>query len=209
MNGRESSLWQDNAVQAYIADVARHPPLSKSQENLLADRLQSGDPEARQRLIEANLRFVIFVAQQYANRGVQFADLISAGNLGLIVAAEKFDPNRGFRFISYAVWWIRHEIHKVIRNHGLTIRAPADRIYLRQHILRCTEDLTQSNQGGGHEDRAPINEEVARECGITVEHLEETLVMGKHILSLNYTPDGGDGRESMHHPQSGWLVWGP
>ncbi len=136
MNGRESSPWQEKAVQAYIADVARHPRLSRSEESLLKDRLQSGDPAARRRLIEANLRFVIAVAQQYANRGMQFSDLISAGNLGLIAAAGRFDPKRGFRFISYAVWWIRQAIREAIRNGGQTIRLPASRIDLLHHIAR-------------------------------------------------------------------------
>ena len=103
MNGPESAHNDADAAQTYMVEIARFTPLSRSEENCLGDRLRAGDPSARQRLIEANLRFVVFVALQYRNRGVPLADLISAGNVGLIVASGRFDPARGFKFISYSV----------------------------------------------------------------------------------------------------------
>ncbi len=197
MNGPESARNDADAAQTYMVEIARFTPLSRSEENRLGDRLRAGDPSARQRLIEANLRFVVFMALQYRNRGIPLADLISAGNVGLIVASGRFDPARGFKFISYAVWWIRQAIQRAIHDCGRTVRIPANRVELLQRISRCVHYLTQVKQGSRHEGFSPTNEEVALECDRTSECLADTLAMGQNTISLNFTPDGDESRELL------------
>ena len=113
---------QYDSVRRYIDEIAAFRPLSSEEERVLARRIKDGDMEARAKLVEANLKFVITIARGYQNRGLPLADLISAGNIGLIKAAERFDPNRGFKFISFAVWWIRQSILRSLQNCSRTVR---------------------------------------------------------------------------------------
>lgn len=125
-----SLLDIDDSLGSYLAEIANSNPLSAADETKLARLIKQGDEGARNRLVEANLRFVVSVAKEYQNRGVPLADLISAGNLGLITAAERFDENKGFKFISYAVWWIRQAILQTLAEQSRTVRLPLNKIGL-------------------------------------------------------------------------------
>ena len=116
------SLWDvEDSLGSYLAEIARSCPLSATEETTLAHRIKQGDDAARNQLVEANLRFVVSVAKEYQNRGIGSADLISAGNVGLITAAERFDKEKGFKFISYAVWWIRQAILQTLAEQSRTV----------------------------------------------------------------------------------------
>ena len=121
---------QGHAVQSYYKDITeiKSHPLSRERETELAVRIQEGDVPARNELVQANLRFVVTVARQYQHRSLPLSDLISAGNLGLLIAAERFDSTRGFKFISYAVWWIRQSIQKTLSEHTRLVRLPMNQI---------------------------------------------------------------------------------
>ena len=145
----------------------------------MAARIKKGDAEARTRLVEANLRFVITIARQYENRGLPLEDLIGAGNLGLIVAAERFDGTRGFRFISFAVWWIRQAVQRTLKDHSQAVRLPSHRVDLLQRIYRC---MNVNYQGTS---RWPDVEEIAEELGISLEMVQDTLATARHTVSLD------------------------
>ncbi len=131
-------------VDLYLEDVSRHPLLTPEQEDSLARRAQAGDEEALEALIRANLRFVVSVAKRYQNRGLAFGDLIQEGNVGLVTAAKKFDPDQGVKFISYAVWWIRQAILASLARQSRSVRLPLNRATELARVLRVTEELKQS-----------------------------------------------------------------
>ena len=181
---RKSGIYRDDvkdSLQRYLEDVAASEPLTSREEVILARRIRKGDLDARRRLVEANLRFVITVAREYQNQGVPLADLISAGNLGLITAAERFDETRGFKFISYAVWWIRQSILQTLAEHSRVVRLPLNRVDLLRRISRYVNNRQQETSG------RPPEEEIAKELGITVEQVVDTLASGQRILSLDMT----------------------
>ena len=155
--------------------------MTSEEEVFLARRIKKGDLEARRKLVEANLRFVITVAREYQNQGVPLADLISAGNVGLITAAERFDETRGFKFISYAVWWIRQSILQTLAEHSRVVRLPLNRVDLLRRISRYVNNRQQETSG------RPPEEEIAEELGISVEQVVDTLASGQRILSLDMT----------------------
>ncbi len=132
-----------DSLHRYLEDVATSQPLKKEQEVELATRIRKGDMKARSTLVEANLRFVITVAREYQNQGVPLVDLISAGNVGLITAAERFDETKGFKFISYAVWWIRQSILQTLAEHSRVVRLPLNRVDLLRRISRYTSNKQQ------------------------------------------------------------------
>ena len=179
-----------DSLHRYLGDVASSQPLSAAEEVSLAKRIKKGDLEARAKLIEANLRFVITVAREYQNQGVPLVDLISAGNVGLIVAAERFDETRGFKFISYAVWWIRQSILQTLAEHSRVVRLPLNRVDLLRRIARYTNSKQQETSA------KPKEEEIAEELGITVEQVIDTLSTGQHVLSLDAT-FGDDDENSL------------
>lgn len=179
-----------DSLHRYLEDVASSQPLSAAEEVSLAKRIKKGDLEARAKLIEANLRFVITVAREYQNQGVPLVDLISAGNVGLIVAAERFDETRGFKFISYAVWWIRQSILQTLAEHSRVVRLPLNRVDLLRRIARYTNSKQQETSA------KPKEEEIAEELGITVEQVIDTLSTGQHVLSLDAT-FGDDDENSL------------
>ena len=177
----------DPALASYLRDISDSTPLSAGEESELARSFREGDGDARNTLVEANLRFVVSVAKDYQNRGLSLAELISAGNVGLITAAERFDETRGFKFISYAVWWIRQSILQALMEQS-TVRMPVNRIDMLSKISRTMEAL-QQKQG-----TRPSLEKVAETLGFTTEEVERTLVNGQPARSLDAPFDDGEER---------------
>ena len=168
----------------------RVPDVSPEEETELAGRIKAGDEEAFRRLVEANLRFVVSVAKQYQNRGLDLTDLINEGNLGLMKAARKFDPTRGFKFISYAVWWIRQQILQALSDQGRLIRLPLNQVGVLNKIGRARMEFQQENE------REPSDEELSELLDITTEKLGESMMSEAKSLSLDF-PLGEDQSESL------------
>lgn len=166
----------NDVTQLYLNEIGASSLLKADEELALARKNRDGDFAARQRMIECNLRLVVSIAKRYLNRGLPLDDLIEEGNLGLIHALEKFDPERGFRFSTYATWWIRQNIERAIMNQSRTIRLPVHVIKELNHVLRTLRHLETS--GGGAGRHGVHLEEVAR---ILDKPLEEV----RHILALN------------------------
>ncbi|MEW6755575.1 MAG: RNA polymerase sigma factor RpoD/SigA [Candidatus Latescibacterota bacterium] len=178
----KASYWDmDVSLHTYLAEIAHSKPLSGAEEVVLARRIKEGDEEARNRLVEANLRFVVSVAKEYQNRGVPLADLISAGNMGLITAAERFDEEKGFKFISYAVWWIRQAILQTLAEQSRTVRLPLNKIGLLYKISKASRLLQQERADD------PDPEEIAAQLDVSVEEVKETLLCGRSVRSLDAT----------------------
>jgi RNA polymerase primary sigma factor len=177
--GRGSFWDMDDSVGSYLSEIAHSKPLSAAEEVELARRIKRGDDEARNRLVEANLRFVVSVAKDYQNRGVPLADLIGAGNMGLITAAERFDEDKGFKFISYAVWWIRQAILQALAEQSRTVRLPLNKIGLLYKISRASRQLRQAQADD------PDPEDIARQLEVSVDEVKETLLCGRSVRSLD------------------------
>ena len=137
---------EENTLRLYFDDIAESRPLSREREVELSARIQEGDMEARDELVQANLRFVIDVAKNYQNRGLSLSDLISAGNVGLLTAAERFDGTKGYKFISYAVWWIKQSILQTIAEHARTVRLPLNKLSLLKDISKASRKLSQGRE---------------------------------------------------------------
>mgnify|MGYP003574289916 FL=1 len=135
------TAWDSEVLDIYFQDIANSKPLSAPEEGALARQIHTGSDEARNQLVAANLRFVVRVATEYQNCGLPLEDLISAGNMGLIHAAERFDENRGFKFITYAHWWIRQSIYNAITQESRLVRLPANRVKLLNSITRLDKQL--------------------------------------------------------------------
>ncbi len=170
---------EKNSLRLYMEDVSTSRPLSAQEEVDLASRIKKGDMEARAKLVEANLRFVITIARKYQNQGMPLEDLISAGNLGLVTAAERFDETRGFKFISYAVWWIRQSIQHTLAEHPRMVRLPINRVDLLRRIFKYINNRETSHQ--------PDEEEIARKLGVSVEMVKDTLRLARNVRSLDAT----------------------
>ena len=178
----KASLWDmDDSLGSYLAEIANSNPLSGAEEVKLARKIKQGDERARNRLVEANLRFVVSVAKEYQNRGVPLADLISAGNMGLITAAERFDEDKGFKFISYAVWWIRQAILQTLAEQSRTVRLPLNKIGLLYKISKASRSLQQERAD------EPNPEEIAEQLDVPVAEIKETLMCGRSVRSLDAT----------------------
>ena len=176
------SFWDmEDSLGSYLGEIANSNPLSSSEEVDLARRIKCGDGGARNALVEANLRFVVSVAKEYQNRGVPLADLISAGNMGLITAAERFDENKGFKFISYAVWWIRQAILQTLAEQSRTVRLPLNKIGLLYKISKAARLLQQERTDD------PNPEDIANELDVPVEDVRETMMCGRSVRSLDAT----------------------
>ena len=171
----------EDSLGSYLGEIANSKPLSSSEEVGLARKIKGGDEGARNLLVEANLRFVVSVAKEYQNRGVPLSDLISAGNMGLITAAEKFDENKGFKFISYAVWWIRQAILQTLAEQSRTVRLPLNKIGLLYKISKASRALQQERADD------PNPEDIASELEVPVEEVRETLMCGRSVRSLDAT----------------------
>jgi RNA polymerase primary sigma factor len=162
-----------------MKDVAVSQPLSGAEEVALAARIRDGDIHARDRLVQANLRFVVRVAREYQNPDIALEDLISAGNIGLITAAERFDETKGVKFISYAVWWIRQSILQTLSDHSRTVRLPSNRVELLQRITRYTKSRARQDPD------PPPECEIAEELGLTEEQVIDLLANAQPTVSLD------------------------
>ncbi len=174
-------------LAVYLREIARIPLLSREQEVELARRARAGDEAAKQKLIEANLRFVVQVARRYLSRGLPLPDLIEEGNLGLIRAVEKFEPDRGVRFATYAAWWIRHAITRALANQARMIRLPVHVEMLLGRYVKEQQRLTQLL------GRAPTVAELAQALGTTEEQVEEMEEIRQPAVSLD-APLGAQGQ---------------
>ena len=175
----DSWTEDDVSLQAYFDEIGSSQPLSREKEAELAERIAAGDERAREELAEANLLFVVTVAKKYRNRGLSFPDLISAGNLGLMTAVDRFDATRGFKFISYAVWWIRQAIQQSLAEDSRTVRLPLNRIGLLRKIAHARRQLGEASGG------EPLDEEIAASLDVTVAEVRETVLNGRHAVSLD------------------------
>ena len=173
----------DDPVKAYLKEIGQVPLLSAEEEQTLARAARAGDADARRRLSEANLRLVVSVAKRYAGRGLPFLDLIQEGNLGLMKAAEKFEPDRGFKFSTYATWWIRQSITRAIADQGRTIRIP---VHLVEHINRVRKTAGELLRKNGRE---PTAEEIAVRLEMEPDRVRELLQLAQDPISLE-TPVG-------------------
>ena len=173
----------DDPVKAYLKEIGQVPLLSAEEERTLARAARAGDADARRRLSEANLRLVVSVAKRYAGRGLPFLDLIQEGNLGLMKAAEKFEPDRGFKFSTYATWWIRQSITRAIADQGRTIRIP---VHLVEHINRVRKTAGELLRKNGRE---PTAEEIAVRLEMEPDRVRELLQLAQEPVSLE-TPVG-------------------
>ena len=176
----------DDPVKVYLKEIGRVPLLSPEEEIDLAVKIQNGGPDgdkAKQRLSEANLRLVVSIAKRYVGRGMQFLDLIQEGNLGLIKAVEKFDHTKGFKFSTYATWWIRQAITRAIADQARTIRIPVHMVETINKVIRVSRQLLQEL---GHD---PSPEEISEEMGMPVDKVREILKIAQEPVSLE-TPIG-------------------
>ena len=173
----------DDPVKVYLKEIGRVALLSSDEEVELAIRMANGDPYARKRLSEANLRLVVSIAKRYVGRGMQFLDLIQEGNLGLIKAVEKFDHTKGFKFSTYATWWIRQAITRAIADQARTIRIPVHMVETINKVKKVSSQLLHKN---GHE---PTAEEIAKEIDMSVDKVREIMRVAQEPVSLE-TPIG-------------------
>lgn len=173
----------DDPVRMYLKEIGRVPLLTAEEEVAFAKRIEAGDEEAKRLLAEANLRLVVSIAKRYVGRGMHFLDLIQEGNLGLIKAVEKFDYRKGFKFSTYATWWIRQAITRAIADQARTIRIPVHMVETINKLTRISRQLLQEL------GRAPLPEEIAEEMDLTVERVREIMKIAQEPVSLE-TPIG-------------------
>ena len=179
LSGFDASIEEKTALDQYLRDVSRHELITPDKEKELGALAQKGDQDAIQELARANLRFVISVAKKYQNRGVALTDLIQEGNVGLVTAARKFDPEQGVKFISYAVWWIRQAILASLANHGRAVRVPLNRASDLARIFREKERLKQEF------NREPTSEELSGATDLTPELIESLQTLNAAEIRLD------------------------
>ena len=177
------SIAVDDPVRMYLKEIGKVPLLTAQEEIELAKRMEAGDEYAKQKLCEANLRLVVSIAKKYVGRGMLFLDLIQEGNLGLIKAVDKFDWTKGYKFSTYATWWIRQAITRSIADQARTIRIPVHMVETINKLIRVSRQLLQE------EGREPTPDEIAAEMGISVEKVREILKIAQEPVSLE-TPIG-------------------
>ena len=182
--GRES-------LDLYLDEISRVPLLSRDEEMELARKAFRGNVAAQEKLARHNVRFVVSVAKKFQNRGVPLVDLIGEGNLGLMTAARKFDPDRGVKFISYAVWWIRQAVQAAIARHGRPVRVPLNRTADLSRLGRTTT-LLKEKLG-----RMPTTEELARATGLTPEAVRSLSALNSEAVRLDHPTRDGDGNERI------------
>ncbi|GMQ45470.1 RNA polymerase sigma factor RpoS [Vibrio sp. 10N] len=186
----DASAKSLDATQLYLGEIGFSPLLTAEEEVLYARRALKGDEAARKRMIESNLRLVVKISRRYSNRGLALLDLIEEGNLGLIRAVEKFDPERGFRFSTYATWWIRQTIERALMNQTRTIRLPIHVVKELNIYLRTARELSQKL------DHEPTAEEIAQKLDKPVSDVSKMLRLNERISSVD-TPIGGDGEKAL------------
>jgi len=170
---------EDRCLDLYLREIGATPLISPKEEVELAKRIRQGDDQALEKLTKANLRFVVSVAKQYQNQGLSLSDLINEGNIGLIKAAKRFDETRGFKFISYAVWWIRQAILQALAEQSRIVRLPLNRVGTLHKIGKISNSLEQEY------GRAPSPDEIARELELSEAEVSDTLKISNSHLSLD------------------------
>ena len=175
----------DDSVRMYLREIGKIPLLNSEEEFELAQRVLKGDKKAKDKMAEANMRLVVSIAKRYSGRGLDFLDLIQEGNTGLLRAVEKFDPDKGFKFSTYATWWIRQAITRAIADQARTIRIPVHMVETINKLLRTQRRMTQEF------NREPTIEELAEELEMTPEKIEYVIKIKQDITSL----DAGIGRD--------------
>ena len=181
---------ESESLEKYLQEIGREDLITVEEEIELAQRIRNGDRAALEKLTRVNLRFVVSVAKQYQSQGLSLPDLINEGNLGLIKAAQKFDETRGFKFISYAVWWIRQSILQALAEQSRMVRLPLNQTGLQNKISKASAKLEQANE------RRPSVEELAEELDVPVEKVTETLKISNRTLSVD-APLSDDEGSSM------------
>lgn len=186
---RRMIIPDETSLELYLKDISKNEALSSEEEAKLAVRIKKGDKKALEKLIKANLRFVVSVARNYQNQGLPLGELISEGNLGLIQAAKRFDEKRNFKFISYAVWWIRQAILRALADRSRITRVPLNRIGIIHKVGRTQSKLEQKYR------RQPTVEEIAKELGLSEEEVIEIQKIGNRYLSLDSPVQADDGSQ--------------
>jgi RNA polymerase primary sigma factor len=178
----------DDSVKLYLREIGKIPLLTPEEEQELAQKVVAGDKRAKDRMVESNMRLVVSIAKRYSGRGLDFLDLIQEGNTGLLRAVEKFDPDKGFKFSTYATWWIRQAITRAIADQARTIRIPVHMVETINKVLRTQRRLTQEL------NREPSIDEVAKEMEMEPEKIEYVMKIKQDIASLDASI-GRDGED--------------
>lgn len=188
--GQSITLRESPSLEKYLQDISKVPMISAEEEVRLADLIRKGDQTALEQLTKANLRFVVSVAKQYQHQGLSLSDLINEGNLGLIRAAKRFDETKGFRFISYAVWWIRQSILQALADQSRIVRVPLNRVGIRNKIAKAAQHLEQDFE------REPTAEEISEYLEMDLEEVSSTINLANRHVSID-SPVGEDGEGTM------------
>ena len=191
------------SLDKYLQEIGRVDLITAQEEVELAQRIRAGDDEALDRMVKANLRFVVSVSKQYQNQGLTLPDLINEGNLGLIKAAKRFDETRGFKFISYAVWWIRQSILQALAEQSRIVRLPLNKIGSINKINRAFSDLEQ------HYGRPPTAEEIAFELDITINEVKQSISNSGRHISMDAPLGDDDGSSNMYEVMPSQNSAGP
>ena len=192
LNGAYNDDITDDSVRMYLREIGKIPLLSLEKETELAEKAMQGDQRAKDKMAEANMRLVVSIAKRYSGRGLELLDLIQEGNTGLLRAVDKFDPSKGFKFSTYATWWIRQAITRAIADQARTIRIPVHMVETIDKLMRTSRRLTQEL------NREPTNQELAKEMDMDVEKIEYIQKIKQDITSLDagIGRDGEEGEES-------------
>ncbi len=192
LTGNYTDDISDDSVRMYLREIGKIPLLSNEEEAELAKRAMEGDRKAKDKMVEANMRLVVSIAKRYSGRGLELLDLIQEGNTGLLRAVDKFDPEKGFKFSTYATWWIRQAITRAIADQARTIRIPVHMVETINKLMRTQRRLTQEL------NREPTNEELAKEMDMDADKIEYILKIKQDITSLDagIGRDGEDGEDS-------------
>ncbi len=189
MLNSNTSYEENDIISSYLKEINRIPLITYDEEYDLAVKAKSGDMKAREKLINANLRFVVSVAKQFQGQGLPFEDLINEGNIGLMVALDKYEPEKGYHFISYAVWWIRQSIMKAINEKSRAVRLPLNRANELVQIQKAQKKLMLTNDGD------VSLEELGKETGLDTELIKDLLAINREMISLD-APLMNKGEES-------------
>lgn len=194
LNNKRNTLAYDDAniLSLYLKDISRIPLLTREEEISLTKRVVEGDELARKKMIESNLRFVVNVAKKYQNQGLPLIDLINEGNIGLMTALEKFDPDKGYHFISYAVWWIRQSIMKAINEKSRAVRLPLNRTNELLQIQKAQRSLM-----GDNSTEDPTAEEIGALTGFDPDHVNNLLSISRDLISLDAPVFSDSGSSSI------------
>lgn len=187
---------ENTSLDKYLQEIGHEELISAEEEVELARRIKTGDRKALEKLTKANLRFVVSVAKQYQNQGLSLPDLINEGNIGLLKAAEKFDETRGFKFISYAVWWIRQSILQAIAEQGRVVRLPLNQVGSVNRINKVLSKFEQENE------RRPSVDEIADKTDLPHEKIEDVLKVNTRQVSVDAPMADGDGTSMIDFMQS-------